>query len=131
MKIFRLFPLFVCFLFSIIFFACELDPWTTGGNRIDTDKVVITKITAYGKQADGISPYKGNVGAVTMSHSVHENHGVQCFDCHHKHDNDARIKSCASEECHTGDKGYNALHGKCVDCHISVNKGPQKCKECH
>ena len=129
MKIFRLFPLFLCFLFSIIFFACDIDPWTQGGNHVDTDKVTITKITSRGELSGEVSQYKGNVGAVTMSHSVHENHGVQCVVCHHTNDNDARIKECA--QCHKGDKGYNALHGKCVDCHISVNKGPQKCMECH
>ena len=129
MKIFKLFPLFLCFLFSIIFFACEIDPWIQGSNRVDTDNVVITKITAYGKQADGVSPYKGNVGAVIMSHSVHEQHGVTCFDCHHKNGNDDRIKKCA--QCHYGDEGFNKMHGLCVDCHISKNKGPQKCMECH
>ena len=131
MKIFKLFPLFLCFLFSIIFFACDIDPWIQGGsgNRVDTDNVVITKITVNGTQADGVSPFKGNVGVVAMSHSAHENQGVQCIDCHHKKGNDDRIKECA--RCHMGDEGYNALHGKCVDCHISKNKGPQKCMECH
>ncbi|MCL1865069.1 MAG: cytochrome c family protein [Spirochaetes bacterium] len=128
MKIFKLFPLFLCLLFSIIFVACEIDPWTQGGNRVDTDVMVIKKITAYGEQVDG-TLYKGNVGAVTMSHSVHEQQGVKCFDCHHKNGNDDRIKECA--KCHSGDKGYNTMHGLCVDCHISKNKGPQKCMECH
>ena len=128
MKIFKLFPLFLCFLFSVIFFACDMDPWVQGGNRVDTDNVVITKITAYGKQADK-SPYKGNVGAVTMSHSVHENHGLKCVDCHHKNGNDDRIKQCAP--CHNGYEGFDTMHGLCVDCHISVRKGPQKCMECH
>jgi hypothetical protein len=127
-KIIKLFPLFLCLLFSIIFYACEIDPWTQRGNRVDTDMVVIKKITAYGKQVDGVQ-YKGNVGAVTMSHNVHGQHGIQCIDCHHKNNNDDRIKECA--RCHSGDKGYNTMHGLCVDCHISKNKGPQKCMECH
>jgi len=132
-KIFKLFPLFLCLLFSVIFFACDMDPWLQGGNRVDTDKVVITKITAFNsedglKQKDG-PQYKGNVGAVTMSHSVHEQHGVKCADCHHKNDNPERIKQCA--KCHYGEKGFNTMHGLCVDCHISVRKGPQKCMECH
>ena len=127
MKIFKLFPLFLCFLFSVIFFACDMDPWLQGGNRVDTDKVVITKITT-NKPING-PKYKGNVGAVTMSHSVHENHGLQCADCHHKNDNPERTKQCA--KCHNGDKGFNTMHGLCVDCHISKNKGPQKCMECH
>jgi hypothetical protein len=127
-KIIKLFPLLLCFFFSIIFFACEIDPWTQRGNSVDTDIVTIKKITAYGNPLDGVQ-YKGNVGAVKMSHSLHEQHGVTCNDCHHKDNNDARIKECA--RCHTGDKGFNAMHGLCVDCHISKNKGPQKCMECH
>ena len=111
-----------------------MDPWIQGGNRVDTDNVVITKITAYKPLDESIKApdgqvYKGNVGAVTMSHSVHENHGLKCVDCHHKNGNDERVKKCAP--CHYGYEGFNTMHGLCVDCHISVRKGPQKCMECH
>jgi hypothetical protein len=109
--------------------ACDSDPWVTRGNPKDTDEVVITKVTAYGKQADGVSPYKGQVGAVTMSHKVHEKQGLACIDCHHKKGNDDRIKQCA--KCHNGQAGYETMHGLCVDCHIKEKKGPQKCMECH
>lgn len=128
MKIFKLFPVLVCLL-ALVMPACDSDPWISRGNPVDTDEVVITKVTAFGTQADGVSPYKGQVGAVTMSHKVHEEQGMECFDCHHKNDNDARIKKCG--KCHTGEKGYETMHGLCVDCHISENKGPQKCMECH
>ena len=129
MKIFKLFPLFLCLFFSVIFFACEMDPWIQRGNQVDTDYVVIKKITAYGDKLGEVSKYKGNVGAVTMSHSVHEQQGLKCIDCHHKNGNDDRIKECA--KCHKGDEGYNTMHGLCVDCHISKKKGPQKCMGCH
>lgn len=128
MKKLKFFPALLCLL-SLVFAACESDPWIHGGNPSDTDKVVVTKITAYGKQKDGVSNYKGQVGAVTMSHKVHEDNGMQCFDCHHKTNNDDRIKQCA--KCHNGTKGYDTMHGLCVDCHIGKGKGPQKCMECH
>ncbi len=128
MKILKLFPALLCML-AFVMLACGTDPWIQGGNRVDTDKVVITKVTAHGTQKDGVSPYKGQVGAVTMSHKVHADQGLGCFDCHHKKGNDARIKQCG--KCHTGQAGYNTMHGLCVDCHIAKGKGPQKCKECH
>lgn len=128
MKILKLFPAFLCLLFLVLW-ACKPDPWVSGGNPVDTDKVVITKVTAYGKQADSVSPYKGQVGAVTMSHLTHEKEGIKCFDCHHKEYNDDRIKQCA--KCHNGREGYDRMHGLCVDCHIKKGKGPQKCMECH
>ncbi|HPX91920.1 MAG TPA: hypothetical protein PKZ93_10475 [Spirochaetota bacterium] len=58
-------------LFLLLLVACELDPWALGSNSVNTDMVVIKKVTAYGT-IDGISPFKGQVGAVTMSHKVHE-----------------------------------------------------------
>lgn len=128
MKISKLFPVLLC-IFSLVMLACDSDPWVNRGNPVDTDEVVITKVTAYGKQADGVSPYKGNVGAVTMSHKVHAEQGLACIDCHHKKGNDARIKQCA--KCHNGQPGYETMHGLCVDCHIAKGKGPQKCMECH
>jgi len=128
-KILRLSSVFLCLL-SLAIISCGMYPWTNRGNPVDTDKVVITKITAYGTQKDGISPLKGQVGAVTFPHKIHEEKaGLKCINCHHKHDNDARIKQCA--KCHNGYAGYDRMHGLCVDCHISKGKGPQKCMECH
>lgn len=128
MKILKLFPALL-FLLVLLMSACNSDPWTSGGNAVNTDEVVITKVTAFGHQLDGVSPYKGQVGAVTMSHKVHEEQGITCFDCHHKKGNDARIKQCA--KCHNGRAGYDTMHDLCVDCHIAKKKGPQKCMECH
>ncbi len=128
MNFFRLFSALLCLL-SLALISCESDPWIQGGNPNDTDNVVITKITKYGKQKDGVSPFKGQVGAVTMSHSVHAKEGLQCLDCHHKKNNDERIKQCA--RCHNGDAGYETMHGLCVDCHIGRKEGPQECMECH
>jgi len=116
-------------LFLLLLVACELDPWTLGSNSVNTDLVVIKKVTAYGTQIDGVSPYKGQVGAVTMSHKVHEKEGIGCTECHHKEHNDDRIKECA--KCHNGYKGYDTMHGLCVDCHIAKARGPQKCMQCH
>lgn len=116
---------------SIIFtfVSCEPDPWITRGNPVDTDQVVISKVKKYGVQKDGVSRYRSRVGSVTMSHKTHEDIGLVCIDCHHKENNDERIKTCA--KCHYGGDGYDKLHGKCVGCHMSVNKGPQKCMQCH
>jgi len=133
-KILKLFPVLLC-IFFLVLSACKPDPWVQRGNPANTDEVVITKVTAYGTQADGVSPFKGHVGAVTMSHKVHEEQGMACIDCHHKTNNDGRIKQCA--KCHNSANashkkdGYNTMHGLCVDCHIQKQKGPQKCMGCH
>lgn len=127
MNFFKLFPAVFCLL-VFVFSACGGDPWTQRGNPVDTDEVTITKVTAFGTQKDG-TPYKGQVGAVVMSHKVHEEAGLSCEDCHHKKGNDARVKHCA--KCHNGEAGYKTMHGLCVDCHIAKGKGPQKCMGCH
>jgi len=127
-KILKLFPVLLCII-AVVMSACDSDPWITRGNPVDTDEVVITKVTAYGLQEDGVSPYKSQVGAVMMSHKVHEDQGMACVDCHHKIGNDDRSKKCA--ECHKGQAGYETMHGLCVDCHIGKRKGPEKCMECH
>lgn len=131
MNFLKLFPVLLVCTLSVVFaiVSCNTDPWSHGGNPKDTDNVVIKKITKKGTQKDGVSPYKGQVGAVTMSHSVHEKAGVDCIVCHHKENNDARVKECA--QCHYGDEGFDVMHGLCVDCHIGRKKGPQKCMECH
>jgi len=127
-KILRIYHVLLCFII-LVMFACDSDPWIHRGNPVDTDNVVITKVTAYGVQEDGVSPYKGQVGASIMSHSVHEKQGLACIDCHHKKGNDDRIKQCA--KCHNGQAGYEVMHSLCVDCHIDRKKGPEKCMECH
>ena len=128
MKIFRLFPVLICLL-SLAVVSCETDSWKSRVN-MKSDKVTITKITAYGKQKESETLYKGQVGAVVFSHDVHENDvGLTCEACHHKNDNEDRIKQCAV--CHNGYEGYDTMHGLCLDCHISRNDGPQECMGCH
>ncbi len=117
----------ICIIGSVFIISCQLDPWVMG--KKDTDIVTITKTTKrLGANAD--KPLmRAQVGAVKMSHKVHVEQGLQCIQCHHKKGNDSREKKCAV--CHYGDNGYEVMHGLCVDCHISKNKGPQKCKQCH
>lgn len=128
MAINRIVPLSLIVAIVCVIASCKLDPWTGGDSH--TDIVTITKITTNpeAKQAGG-TVYKGNVGAVKMSHKKHMDKGMQCVDCHHKKGNPDREKKCA--KCHTGDAGYNTMHGLCVDCHIAKKEGPQQCKECH
>ena len=113
--------------------SCGLDPWVT--EEKPTDIVTITKTTrSFDKQQSEGKVYKSQVGAVKMSHKIHEEKGLKCIDCHHKNikgknANPDREKICA--KCHYGENGYETLHGLCVDCHIKRKAGPQKCKECH
>ncbi|MCP4133447.1 MAG: cytochrome c3 family protein [bacterium] len=142
MKLNKLLPALLFVIIAVFTYAsCDIDPWTreeralttkkaTGEVQFvqNTDKVIITKTTRFGKNKDG-QPYKGQVGAVTMSHKTHEEMGMKCVDCHHKVGNDAREKKCAA--CHNGDNGYEVMHGLCLDCHIAKKDGPQKCMGCH
>ena len=129
MKILRLFPVLI-FLVSLCVISCESDAWKVREEMKDTDHTVITKVTSYGKQEGTDLPYKGQVGAVVFPHKFHETEvGLSCEKCHHKKGNDDRIKQCAV--CHNGYKGYETMHGLCLDCHISRGKGPQECMQCH
>ncbi len=129
MKIFKLFPVLI-FLVSFLAVSCETDSWKSRINMKDTDHVVVTKVTSYGKQKDSDLQYKGQVGAVVFPHDFHEKEvGLSCENCHHKNANDERIKQCAV--CHNGFEGYDTMHGLCVDCHISRDEGPQECMQCH
>ncbi len=117
------------FLFiSLLFTACFLDPWFSIDSP--TDRVPVTKVTKYGVEDDGITPQKSKVGEVIFSHDTHsfEKMGLNCVDCHHKVNNDDRIKECAV--CHTGYAGFDVMHGLCEGCH-QKNDGPLKCKQCH
>ncbi len=115
-------------LFGIM--SCNVDPWTTGGNVVDTDMVTITKTTRFGTGPDG-GFLRSNVGGVKMSHSKHQDAGMECIDCHHKAGNPERIKRCANKGCHTGEDGYETMHGFCLGCHIKEGNGIEKCKQCH
>lgn len=129
MKMLRLFPVFLCLL-ALAALSCESDSWKSRAEMKDTDKVTVTKVTAYGSGKEKRVLYKGQVGAVVFPHAIHEEEaGLNCESCHHKKGNDDRIKQCAV--CHNGYAGYDIMHGLCVDCHISRNKGPQECMGCH
>ncbi len=128
MEIKKCMPLAVAVIIGMFIVSCKLDPWTSGDTP--TDIVTITKTTrAFDKEKSSGKEYKSQVGAVKMSHKVHEDKGIPCEKCHHKKGNPDREKKCAL--CHTGDNGYNTMHGLCLDCHIARKEGPQKCKECH
>ena len=127
MRYYHFSPAAIAILTAIIATACSLDPWVA--DKQYPNMVTITKITSFGKSADGASPMKSRLGVVRFSHKTHDAMGLKCVKCHHKKANPGRVKQCAS--CHVGDNGYNTMHGLCVDCHIEKKDGPQKCKECH
>ncbi|MCX7679408.1 MAG: cytochrome c family protein [Spirochaetes bacterium] len=64
---------------------------------------------------------------VLFNHSQHEN-AMTCVHCHHKNQNDDRIKTCSW--CHQGKNGAKILHALCIACHRKQG-GPQKCTGCH
>ena len=68
-------------------------------------------------------------GKVDFPHSVHSKAGIQCVECHHKKNNPERDKNCAA--CHQEENGLATMHKICVDCHLSVKKGPRQCDGCH
>lgn len=124
----RIAPLSLIVVIVCVISSCKLDPWTSGD--APTDIVTITKTArALDNAQASEAAYQSRVGAVKMSHKAHMDKGMQCVDCHHKKENPEREKKCAS--CHTGDNGYETMHGLCVDCHIAKKEGPQQCKECH
>ncbi len=84
----------------------------------DTNLVIISKVN---KDAQ--------LGAVTMPHVKHENAGIKCVDCHHKKNNDDRIKICS--KCHQGEGADELMHNLCVNCHKVKKKGPTDCTACH
>lgn len=71
-------------------------------------------------------------GMVTFSHQVHQNKGItRCQTCHHT---GITAKSCGDSGCHRDNqnKGYNAIHSKCIGCHQKVGgKAPTLCTQCH
>lgn len=132
----------VMLILAVIWVSCGIDPWVR--NEVSTDIVTITKVSKFtGKKGDYVkdrvdlkkiglkeSPLmKSVVGSVKMSHKTHADNGMDCIDCHHKKNNEARIKECAV--CHRGNNGFEVLHGKCLDCHVKVKNGIEECKQCH
>ena len=99
----------VCTAFFLI--SCGSDP----------QKTVEIKKTVKANEAQA--------GLVNFPHSAHSKAGVQCVECHHKKGNPERDKTCVN--CHQGESGMTTMHGLCVDCHLSVKKGPRQCDGCH
>ncbi len=99
--------------------------------RSVTDLVFVTKPDEYLTAADikdGARKTGTIAGRVSLSHEIHESKGIACAACHHKKDNDERVKTCAW--CHKGVSGRKVLHAQCIQCH-EKDGGPIKCDECH
>ena len=75
------------------------------------------------------------VDIVVFPHDVHASQDIQCIQCHHKNGNDEREKKCATEGCHLNTNDYSegmyVMHQACLDCHLSLKKGPSQCAKCH
>lgn len=69
------------------------------------------------------------IPSVGMSHFRHDAEGLKCIECHHKHDNDSRIKQCA--QCHKGLAGMDHMHKHCGTCHQKEWAGGTDCGTCH
>ncbi len=119
---------FVCSTAGIMY--CQKG--TTNINPGPADVVTITDINKFITATDvaaGIQKTNNYVDPVRMSHSVHEESGILCVICHHKHSNDDRIKQCAY--CHKGKEGDVIMHNFCITCHVEKKKGPALCQDCH
>ncbi len=100
-------------------------------NQSGTDRVAITSVNAFYTDADaahGMKTLETTI-RVTMSHGSHEKSDIKCVTCHHKSNNDERIKKCAY--CHKGIEGARHLHTFCITCHREKHDGPVRCNECH
>ncbi|MGQ9843481.1 MAG: cytochrome c3 family protein [Spirochaetota bacterium] len=69
---------------------------------------------------------------VTFDHKIHKSKGItDCKTCHHTGNT---TKKCGDSGCHweTQNKGYNAIHSKCLGCHRTKGgKAPTLCNQCH
>jgi hypothetical protein len=86
---------------------------------------------------------KATQAAVKFPHGKHVAAKVDCKECHHKLDKDAKNYKCASAGCHDdgavkqGDKSFYLAYHKpasahsCMGCHKAKAKGPVKCTDCH
>ncbi len=119
-------------LFSISLVMLSCGDFTANVNPHHNDVVKVTDVNALVTDADvnaGVVKTKNEVTAVSMSHSVHESKNIECKECHHKVNNDNRIKQCA--QCHKGAQGRDVMHTACMSCHLTRKAGPTMCQECH
>jgi hypothetical protein len=109
--------------------ACQLNVFFP--DTISTDTVIIVSADSFVTGKDtGLSAVKvgWTPGPVAQSHRIHEKMGLSCVTCHHKHNNDARIKQCT--QCHKGIAGMENLHNKCGQCHL-YRARDMSCSSCH
>lgn len=96
-----------------------------------TDVVAFTNINTHLTEEDikeGNRRTHAQMPAVRLSHFKHEDAGVECIVCHHKHDNPSRLKKC--NYCHKGIRGVEDMHEYCIGCHENRG-GPEDCESCH
>jgi hypothetical protein len=122
---------FVKPILFVLFILIAAAAISCGSQYSSTDTVSFTNINTFLNDADyakGNRKTYAEMPAVQLSHQVHERAGVKCVVCHHKTNNDGRIKRC--NQCHKGIRGVEDMHKFCLDCH-EKRKGPQKCAQCH
>lgn len=101
------------------------------GDSISTDTVRMCPVDSFVSAKDTGAAAKKigwRLGVVSMSHLKHERAGISCVFCHHKKNNDERIKQCS--RCHKGVAGMENLHNKCGQCHM-MRKQDMGCAKCH
>lgn len=114
---------YILTLFVVLYFmvlpSTSCKQGTESVDKDSTDLVVITKL------------YKNNeMPPVKMSHQKHEDADVKCITCHHKDNNDDRIKVCS--KCHMKKGSEDVLHDDlCIGCHEDMKRGPTDCEACH
>jgi len=128
-KLFNKFLIRLLFAFIIASFTIAIIGCSS--NNSATDIVTITGVNRYYTDADSVRGMKTleTTIHVKMSHNRHEKSGIKCVTCHHKLNNDERIKKCAY--CHKGLAGARLFHTFCAKCHKDKNEGPVRCNECH
>ena len=78
----------------------------------------------------------------SMSPFTHDNHKMDCVECHHKWDGASDVQPCSASGCHDQDgkkeatSFYKAFHDmkskhSCLGCHRAEKKGPVSCNDCH
>ena len=116
----------------LLFMVLPLLLVSCGNGDSGTDLVTITGVNAFVTDEDIAAGTKKTLETtihVKMHHRLHEKAGVACVTCHHKQNNDERIKTCSY--CHKGLDGAKRFHEFCIKCHVRMDKGPVKCNECH
>lgn len=119
----------ILYLFLVLPFLASVPGCSDGSSATDT--VTITGVNRYFTPADAQMGVKTleTTARVRMPHVIHEENDVKCATCHHKANNDERIKKCSY--CHRGLAGAKMFHSFCVKCHTDKKSGPERCDGCH